>query len=88
MSTQTVTLKQVTWDTWGKDTLSGIVTVTPALTTNFKSFTLSTLSGEVFSVQGFKNVFTVHFSYSGSHSSQQVKDLFQPGALLIFGEAT
>ena len=37
---QTVTLKQVTWD---QGTLSGIVTVTPALTKNFKSFTLSGL---------------------------------------------
>ena len=88
MSTQTVTLKQVTWDTSGKDILSGIVTVTPALTTNFNSFTLSTLSGELFRVQGFSNAFTLHFSYSVSHSSQQVKDLFQPGALLRFGEAT
>ena len=87
MSTQTVTLKQVTWDTRGQDTLSGIVTVTPALTTNFKSFTLSTLSGELFRVQGFRDAFTLRFTYSGSHSSQQVKDLFQPGALLEFWEA-
>jgi hypothetical protein len=84
MSTQTVTLKQVTWDT-GQGTLSGIVTVTPALTKNFKSFTLS---GEAFRVQGFSNAFTLHLGYSGSHSSQQVKDLFQPGALLEFGDAT
>ena len=76
---QTVTLKQVTWDQRGQDTLSGIVSVTPALTTNFRTFMLS---GEVFSVQGFKNVFTVRFSYSGSQSSRHVKDLFQPGALL------
>ena len=87
MSTQTVTLKQVTWDTRRQDTLSGIVTVTPALTTNFKSFTLSTLSGEFFRVQGFRDTFTLRFTYSGSHSSQQVKDLFQPGALLQFWEA-
>ena len=85
---QTATLKQVTWDTRGQDTLSGIVTVTPALTTNFKSFTLSTLSGETFKIQGFRDASTLRFTYSGSHSSQQVKDLFQPGALLIFGEAT
>jgi hypothetical protein len=87
MSTQTVTLKQVTWDTRGQDTLSGIITVTPALTTNFKSFTFSTLSGEFFRVQGFRDAFTPRFTYSGSHSSQQVKDLFQPGALLQFWEA-
>jgi hypothetical protein len=52
-----------------------IVTVTPALTKNFKSFTLS---GEAFRVQGFSNAFTLHLGYSGSHSSQQVKDLFNP----------
>jgi hypothetical protein len=84
MSIQTVTLKQITWDTWGQDTLSGIVTVTPALTRNFKAFTLSTLSGQLFMVQGFRNAFTLRFTYSGSHNSQQVKDLFQPGALLEF----
>ena len=67
MSTQTVTVKQVTWDTWGQDTLSGIVTVTPALTTNFKTFTLSTLSGELFRVQGSRNAFTLRFTYSGGH---------------------
>jgi hypothetical protein len=88
MSTQTVTLKQVTWDQWGQDTLSGIVTVTPDLTRNFKSFTLS---GEAFRVHGFSNAFTLRFTYSGSHSnhsSQHVKNLFQPGALLEFWEAT
>jgi hypothetical protein len=78
MSTQTVTLKQVTWDT-GQGTLSGIVTVTPALTKNFVSFTLR---GEMFSIPDFKDVFTVRFSYSGS--DHNVKDLFQPGALLRF----
>ena len=79
MSTQTVTLKQVTWDQWGQDTLSGIVTVTPAVTPSPIVFELS---GEVFNIQGFRDVNTFRFSYSGSQSSQYVKDLFQPGALL------
>jgi hypothetical protein len=77
MSTQTVTLKQVTWD---QGTLNGIVTVTPALTTRFRVFELN---GERFSIQGFRDLSTFRFSYSGSHSSQHVKDLFQPGALLM-----
>ena len=76
---QTVTLKQVTLDTWGQDTLSGIVTVTPAITTRPIVFELS---GEVFNIKGFRDVNTFRFSYSGSQSSQHVKDLFQPGALL------
>ena len=76
---QTVTLKQVTWDQWGQDTLSGIVSVAPALTTRPIVFELS---GEVFNIKGFRDVNTFRFSYSGSQSSQHVKDLFQPGALL------
>ena len=76
---ETVTLKQVTWDQWGQGTLSGIVTVTPALTTRPIVFELS---GEVFNIKGFRDVNTFRFSYSGSQSSQHVKDLFQPGALL------
>ena len=76
---QTVTLKQVTWDQWGKETLTGIVTVTPALTTRPIAFELS---GEVFNIKGFRDVNTFRFTYSGSQSSQHVKDLFQPGALL------
>jgi hypothetical protein len=76
---QTVTLKQVTWDQWGQDTLSGIVSVAPALTTRPIAFELS---GEVFNIKGFRDVNTFRFSYSGSQSSQHVKDLFQPGALL------
>jgi hypothetical protein len=73
---QTVTLKQVTWD---QGTLSGIVTVTPALTTRPIAFELR---GEVFNIKGFRDVNTFRFTYSGSQSSQHVKNLFQPGALL------
>ena len=79
MSTQTVTLKQVTWDQWGQETLSGIVTVTPAVTPKPIVFELR---GEVFNIKGFRDVNTFRFSYSGRRSSQDVKDLFQPGALL------
>jgi hypothetical protein len=79
MSAQTVTLKQVTWDQSGQDKLSGIVSVTPALTTKPVGFELS---GEWFNIRGFRDVNTFRFSYSGRQSSQHVKDLFQPGALL------
>ena len=82
MSTQTVTLKQVTWDQWGQATLSGIVTVTPAVTPSPQAPIVFELSGEVFNIQGFRDVNTFRFGYSGSHSRQHVKDLFQPGALL------
>jgi hypothetical protein len=76
---QTVTLKQVTWDTWGQYTLTGIVTVTPAIT---EKPLHCELSGEVFDIQGFRDVNTFRFTYSGSQSSQYVKGLFQPGASL------
>jgi len=84
MSIQTVTLKQVTWDQWGQGTLSGIVSVTPALTRKPTAFELG---GQVFNIKGFSDVNTLRFTYSGSHSSQQVKNLFKPGALLEFWSA-
>jgi len=76
---QTVTLKQVTWDRWGQYTLTGMVTVTPAITERPIVFEVS---GERFNIQGFRDVNTFRFTYSGSQSSQYVKGLFQPGALL------
>jgi hypothetical protein len=79
MSSQTVTLKQVTWDQWGQDTISGIVTVTPALTTRPLAFELG---GERFDIKGFRDVDTFRFTYSGRRSSQYLQGLFQPGSLL------
>ena len=76
---QTVTLKQVTWDQWGKETLTGIVTVTPALTTRPIAFELS---GERCDIRGFRDVDTFRFTYSGIRSSEYMKGLLQPGALL------